>query len=367
MDARARTRNYDLFKGAVAVGLVIIIIIIILLLQERGARPEARMAPAVPSTAELAAAAPTAAVATAGQPMAASTAVAPTAEQPTAAPTAMAPTAEQPTAAPTAMAPTAEQPTAIPEPVGWAAATINPPKLGEGGQVSLSGTGQPGTTVEVWAGNVKLASVPVGPDGTWSWDGTLEPGDHEVVARTVDGSGKAVNESTALPITVEAAKTPATLTLNEPEIGAQGSITLTGTAEPGTAVEVVADGTLVGSAVAQEDGTWSLVYQPGSGKHQLGARSQADPTLVSAMVSVEVPGAVPEAAATPGQGEGYIVQKGDSLSALAQRFYGNGALWRLIYDATNAQAAQDPSFHAIANPGFIKPGWKLWIPVLAPA
>ena len=82
----------------------------------------------------------------------------------------------------------------------------------------------------------------------------------------------------------------------------------------------------------------------------------------------EAPTAEPVAQPTPaatatGAGEQeYIVQKGDSLYALAQRFYGNGARWKLIFDATNARAATDSTFQVIAVPQKIKPGQKLIIP-----
>ena len=47
---------------------------------------------------------------------------------------------------------------------------------------------------------------------------------------------------------------------------------------------------------------------------------------------------------------------GDNLSALAERFYGDWSLWRLIFEATNERAAEDPSFHVIENPRLIRPG-----------
>jgi hypothetical protein len=152
---------------------------------------------------------------------------------------------------------------------------INPPTVGEGGSVGLSGSGEPGATVELWAGDEKLGDVLVGGDGTWSWEGVLDPGDYELRARTVAASGETLNENPA----------PA---LNVPE-------------------------------------------------------------------------AAP-APTQPGQGQGYIVQRGDYLSALAKRFYGDGRLWELIYRVTNERAVEDPTFHIIEDPNLIMPGWQLWIP-----
>ena len=47
----------------------------------------------------------------------------------------------------------------------------------------------------------------------------------------------------------------------------------------------------------------------------------------------------------------------DCLWFIAQRFYKKPALWPKIYDANRDQ---------IKNPNFIRPGWKLRVPKLAP-
>lgn len=49
----------------------------------------------------------------------------------------------------------------------------------------------------------------------------------------------------------------------------------------------------------------------------------------------------------------YIVAKGDSLSAIAKRFYGDGSRWRWIYDANR---------DLIEDPDLIYPGQRLRIP-----
>ncbi len=49
----------------------------------------------------------------------------------------------------------------------------------------------------------------------------------------------------------------------------------------------------------------------------------------------------------------YMVVKGDSLSKIAKRFYGDANAWKRIYDANRSR---------IDNPDLIQPGWKLLIP-----
>jgi hypothetical protein len=67
------------------------------------------------------------------------------------------------------------------------------------------------------------------------------------------------------------------------------------------------------------------------------------------------------------EGESYIVQSGDWLSKLAQKYYGDPLAYPTIVEATNAKAAEDDSFSRIDNPNLIEVGQKLWIPAAATA
>jgi nucleoid-associated protein YgaU len=60
----------------------------------------------------------------------------------------------------------------------------------------------------------------------------------------------------------------------------------------------------------------------------------------------------PEAPA-PAAGRTYTVVKGDSLSKIAKRFYGDAQQWRRIYEANRDQ---------IQNPDLIHPGQTLRVP-----
>lgn len=55
----------------------------------------------------------------------------------------------------------------------------------------------------------------------------------------------------------------------------------------------------------------------------------------------------------PLAGETYTVAKGDNLSKIAKKFYGNANQWRVIFDANTDQ---------LDNPDLIKPGQVLKIP-----
>ena len=62
---------------------------------------------------------------------------------------------------------------------------------------------------------------------------------------------------------------------------------------------------------------------------------------------------VGEAAGAAGGAQRYTVKSGDTLTAIAQRFYGDGSKWRRIHEANRAQ---------IPNPDLIRPGQELTIP-----
>ena len=51
--------------------------------------------------------------------------------------------------------------------------------------------------------------------------------------------------------------------------------------------------------------------------------------------------------------ESYTVAKGDSLSKIAKKYYGDASQWRRIFEANRDQ---------IEDPDLIQPGWKLVIP-----
>jgi glyoxylase-like metal-dependent hydrolase (beta-lactamase superfamily II) len=69
-------------------------------------------------------------------------------------------------------------------------------------------------------------------------------------------------------------------------------------------------------------------------------------------------------AAPPQQdgGEDYVVQAGDTLAELADRFYGDAQAYPAIVEATNQMAATDDSYANISDPGSIEVGQKLYIP-----
>src|SRR6185503_4458662 len=63
-----------------------------------------------------------------------------------------------------------------------------------------------------------------------------------------------------------------------------------------------------------------------------------------------------------GEGEDYTVQADDSLSKLADKFFGDINAYWVIMSATNNANAEDPSYVKITNPDVLEVGDKLSIP-----
>jgi len=107
---------------------------------------------------------------------------------------------------------------------------------------------------------------------------------------------------------------------------------------------------------------WRMILDANKGKI-------SDPARLKAGVVIEVPeavagsttpaqGASPTAAASVGRAEKrHTVQAGDTLSSLANRYYGDKSKWRIIYNANRDR---------IKNPDVLNVGSVLVIPPAAP-
>jgi hypothetical protein len=158
---------------------------------------------------------------------------------------------------------------------------VTPPSLNlpagaelDAGPVTLNGRGQAGATVQVLVDGQVVGETQVGDDGAWSLELSLtEPGDHQLQVRSLDKAGNVVAEAAAATVSLAAPIVEeTTLSLNQPA-GADlkvGPLTLTGSGEPGSVVQVVADGQVVGMTQVGDDGAWSLkTYMVKPGEHQL--------------------------------------------------------------------------------------------------
>ncbi|MFK3968850.1 BapA/Bap/LapF family large adhesin [Ensifer adhaerens] len=158
--------------------------------------------------------------------------------------------------------------------------------------LTLSGTGEPGATVEVLGPNGEvLGTGVVGNDGTFSIP--LSPAQVNGEDLTVGQTDAAGNESPTASVEAPDSTAPAAPTAT---ISADGA-TMTGTAEPGATVTVTgpdADGDgqpdVLGTAVAGDDGSYTIALSPAQIDGQPLEVTATDPAgNVSVPVAVTAP------------------------------------------------------------------------------
>jgi large repetitive protein len=195
------------------------------------------------------------------------------------APVAVAPTAIAVATATSLPQPTAVPATAVPPPtaVALVAPTLNAPEANlVAGAVTLSGTGTPGSTVDVSVDGVSVGTATVAADGTWTLpDVELAAGTRSIVVTTLDSSGAAA--AAAAPLSVEVGEAIAAPTIDALDDLLAGPVTLTGSGTPGSTIEVFVDGESVGTTTVATNGTWALEnITLAEGEREITAEARAD-------------------------------------------------------------------------------------------
>ncbi len=129
-------------------------------------------------------------------------------------------------------------------------------------QPVLSGEAEPGATVQIFIDGVLVGNTTANGDGEWTWPlpSPLGEGEHQVTARAVDPAGNQSPESmpTTIIIDTTAPDAPQVTSPGDGAATAQTTPPVSGTAEPGATVTVSIDGVVIGTAVANALGTWTV-------------------------------------------------------------------------------------------------------------
>ena len=140
--------------------------------------------------------------------------------------------------------------------------------------LTLTGTAEANATVKVYDGATLLGSAVANGSGAWSYTtAALANGAHSLTATATDAAGNTGVASAALAVTIDtAAPVAPSIASFSPDTGTVGDgittanvLTLTGTAEANATVKVYDGATLLGSAVANGSGAWSL-HDSGTGE-----------------------------------------------------------------------------------------------------
>ncbi len=145
---------------------------------------------------------------------------------------------------------------------------------------------------------------------------------------------------------------------------AVGSVSITGTSDPGATIKVYSNEELLATVRADRDGIWNVVAEKelGTGQHNFRAErinAATGEATAQAMVAIErlVP-KPPEVAATQTKGtvptakeaasetalrtkDIYTVRRGDTLWAIAKRYFGSGLRYPTIFQ-DNREIIDDP-------------------------
>jgi Big-like domain-containing protein len=137
------------------------------------------------------------------------------------------------------------------------------------GELTLTGTAAPGTQVEIIEGSTSRGLAPVtASDGTWSATIATTTGNHTYTA-VVHETGKTDSAGTDRTVVVDATR-PAAPVITSPVDGStltSGTVTVSGTAEPGSDIEIREGSTVVGQATADNAGAWSTTVTVSTGAH----------------------------------------------------------------------------------------------------
>jgi len=187
--------------------------------------------------------------------------------------------------------------------------TLNKAGVDPEGKATITGTGEPGASVDVTLNGTPLDGcqhVSVAADGTWTCAATLPQGSDTLVASQTDPAGNASVPSAPVTVNVDTV-VPDAPVITSPK---QGDLTndntpvITGTGEPGATVTVTdttdpSNPAPLCTAVVAPDGTWSCTSSKlADGSHTIQA-TQTDPagntSVPSAPVSVTVDTQAPAA------------------------------------------------------------------------
>ena len=125
----------------------------------------------------------------------------------------------------------------------------------------LSGTGEPGTTLEIFRDGNSVETVTVDAGGNWQADGTDSPlsdGVYTITAQLTDVAGNTSGTSAPFALTVDTVAPTVPVLDQNGQTLEDNTPTLTGTAEPGASVTVTLGSGEVLQAVADGAGQWSV-------------------------------------------------------------------------------------------------------------
>lgn len=321
-----------------------------------------------------------------------------TGEPPPAVPAALtapasAPAAGQPTqqaATPPPAGATGSQPPAVP--AARLAPSFDVVRINPAGDAVIAGRAMPNATVTIYDGDRELGKVKADARGEWVFvpSSPLPSGARELsLSAEVEGQAATRSEQVVVLAVPERGRDLAGRPAREPqqplaiitpregtgpstviqrpggrfaagtlgieivEYDEHGALSMSGTATvPGARVKIYLDDRLIGTAIADGKGNWSLTPQVriAPGTYVLRADEETGDGKIVASVEASLTRTV---ATADGQTTVVVVQPGNSLWRIARRIYGEGIRYTVIYEANRTK---------IQDPDLIYPGQRFDVP-----
>jgi hypothetical protein len=125
---------------------------------------------------------------------------------------------------------------------------------------TFSGSAEPGSTVTLWLDETAAGLATTNASGDWSFTPAtaLSEGFHQAIAIATDSAGNASSPSPALYVKLDTVPPAAPEVLSPTAVVNTLKPTIAGTAEAESTVTVWVDDMEVGTALADETGTWQL-------------------------------------------------------------------------------------------------------------
>lgn len=290
-----------------------------------------------------------------------------------------------------AQAPGAEEADGAPPQIaatdGQSALTPMPPefdivRVDENGNVVIAGRGTPDCTIVVRDGDAVVGKATVDRRGDWVLvpDEALRVGERQLTLIAECGDAAPVEAERmvvlavpehgtgALAVAVARDGSAPAKVLQTPGGGPKpqvavasvdydnrGDVALSGTAAPGSTVQIYVDNEPIGRATADQQGHWTLIpdRQVDPGSYELRVDQLGPDGRVVARAQIPFVRGEPLTDLPPGRV--VIIQPGDYLWQIARERYGAGPQYTLIYEANRAQ---------IRDPDLIYPGQVFMVPAV---
>ncbi len=145
--------------------------------------------------------------------------------------------------------------------------------------LTFTGTAAANSTIKIYDGGTLLGTSITDANGSWNYTtAALSDGGHNVTATATDGAGTTSDASTGLSVTVDTVAPNAPIIAGySPDSATAGDgitnvnvLTLTGSAEAGSAVHVYDAALLLGVALADGNGAWSFTTYDAGGAGNAG-------------------------------------------------------------------------------------------------